>query len=112
MKKTQGKNIGLEVKLPEKECQDGNCPFHSNQKVRGRLISCVVIKTDPFKSATIKFERIYPLPKYERYEKRTSKLRVHNPPCINAKQGDKVLIAETRPISKTKNFVIVEVHEK
>ena len=103
------KNTGLQVKTPAKECNDKNCPFHSSQRIRGRVIECKVVKTDPFKSAVITFNRIHQLPKYERYEKRTSKLHVHNPPCINAQPGDEVTIAETKPISKTKNFVIVEV---
>ena len=73
------------------------------------MLSGVVKKIDAFKTATITFERVHPLPKYERYEKRTSKIRVHNPPCLNAQPGDKVTAVETRPISKTKNFVIIEV---
>lgn len=46
--------------------------------------------------------------KYERYEKRTSKIHAHNPPCINAQAGDTVKIMECRPLSKTKSFVVVE----
>ena len=48
------------------------------------------------------------VPKYERKETRRTRVHVHNPACINAEVGDLVLIAETRPISKTKNFVIIE----
>jgi small subunit ribosomal protein S17 len=47
--------------------------------------------------------------KYERFEKRQSKIHAHNPPCIDAKAGDNVKIAECRPLSKTKSYVIVEV---
>ena len=38
------------------------------------------------------------------------KTRVHafNPLCINAKEGDTVKIIECRPLSKTKNFVVIE----
>jgi small subunit ribosomal protein S17 len=31
--------------------------------------------------------------------------------CIGAKEGDTVVIAECRPLSKTKSFVVVEVKE-
>jgi len=106
------KNIGLETAKPKGECIDKYCPFHSSQKVRGRMINCNVIKTDSFRTATVTYETIHALPKYERFEKRTSKLHVHNPACINAKQGDNVTIVETRPISKTKHFVIIEVNKK
>jgi small subunit ribosomal protein S17 len=47
--------------------------------------------------------------KYERFEKRQSKIHAHNPPCIEAKEGDRVRIAECRPLSKTKSYVVVEV---
>jgi small subunit ribosomal protein S17 len=47
--------------------------------------------------------------KYERFEKRQSKIHAHNPPCIDAKAGDRVKIAECRPLSKTKSYVVVEV---
>jgi small subunit ribosomal protein S17 len=36
-------------------------------------------------------------------------MHAHNPPCINAKEGDVVKIAECRPLSKTKKFVVIEV---
>ena len=41
-----------------------------------------------------------------------SRITAHNPPCIDAKTGDKVKIAECRPLSKTKNFVVVEKEEE
>jgi len=106
------KTIGLDIEHPKGTCTDKNCPFHSTQKLRGRILKGKIIKVDPFKSATITFERIYPIPKYERYEKRTSRLRVHNPPCINAQLGNEVIIAETKPISKTKHFVIIGVEKQ
>ena len=49
------------------------------------------------------------IPKYQRYQRGKSKVAVHNPSCIKAKEGDTVTIAECRPISKTKHFVVVRV---
>ena len=60
------------------------------------------------KTAIVEFERLNFLQKYERYEKRRTKLKVHNPECINAKDGDIVDIIECHPLSKTKNFVIIK----
>ena len=102
----------MKEKVTNEVCNDIHCPFHSNFKTHGAVLVGKVIKLSSAKTIQIEIPKLVYIQKYERYEKRTSKLRVHNPPCINAKQGDKVLIAETRPISKTKNFVIVEVHEK
>jgi len=102
------KNVGIKLKLPKKNCEDKKCPFHGNLKIRGRLFTGIIINTDAHRSATIEFERSYYVPKYERHEKRRTRLRVHNPDCINAKKGDKVRVSECRPLSKTKKFVIIE----
>jgi small subunit ribosomal protein S17 len=59
---------------------------------------------------TLVVEREYTryIPKYERYEKRTSKYLVHNPPCLGVNVGDSVKIAECRPLSKAVAFVVVQ----
>lgn len=101
--------IGFGMKAPSKKCNDKKCPFHGNLKVRGMIFTGIVVKKDTHKSASVVWERLFYLPKYERYGKRKSKVRVHNPECINAEIGDKVKIIGTRPISKTKHFVIIEV---
>jgi len=86
-----------------------NCPFTGKLAVKKELLSGVVIKKDTNKSATIEWNRTKYVPKYERYEVRRSRLRVHNPPCLDAQVGQKVLVARTRPLSKTKNHVILQV---
>ena len=101
------RDIGLDVKPPEKECNDKHCPFHGNLPVRGQVFKGKVIKTYQ-KSAVVERVLIKYVPKYERYMKKRSRIHAHNPPCIDAKPGDIVTIAECRPISKTKAFVIVE----
>ncbi|MBI2148102.1 30S ribosomal protein S17 [Candidatus Woesearchaeota archaeon] len=101
-------DIGIQVENPKSECSDRHCAFHGGLKIRGREFVGVVTRTNSQKTAVIEWEKLHYLPKYQRYEKRYSKLQVHNPLCMNIKVGDKVRIVETRPISKTKNFVIVE----
>ena len=68
----------------------------------------LVVSSKLPKTATVEREYRHYLPKYERYTQRRKKICVHNPPEINAKEGDRVRIIECRPISKTKRFVIVE----
>jgi len=104
----KAKNIGVKVKSPTKECNDNKCPFHGDLSMRGRTFTGIVIKRDVHKTATVEWSRKIKIPKYERFEKKRTKVRVHNPPCIDAKEGDKVKIMECRPLSKTKNFVIIE----
>lgn len=103
------KGAGLDIKQPEKVCSDKNCPFHGSISVRGRIFVGVVVSDKMAKSVTVAWGRKVFVPKYERYEKKKSKLSAHNPECISAKKGDVVRIAETKPLSKTKHFVVVEV---
>ena len=103
------RDIGLDVKAPEKDCNDPNCPFHGTLPVRGQVFDCKVV-SDKMESTVVvlrEFEKRDT--KFERFEKRRSKIHAHNPPCLDAKVGDSVKIAECRPLSKTKAYVVVEV---
>lgn len=97
-----------EKKKNKIKCNDKKCPFHGKVRLRGRTLKGIVIAVDAYRSATIRIKRIVYVRKYERYEKRKKMLRVHNPECINAKDGDIVIIKECRPLSKTKHFVIIK----
>jgi small subunit ribosomal protein S17 len=44
-------------------------------------------------------------------ERSLSKVHAYLPPCINAKEGQQVRIAECRPISKTVSFTVIEASE-
>ncbi|MDI6806930.1 MAG: 30S ribosomal protein S17 [Candidatus Aenigmarchaeota archaeon] len=103
------RNIGIEVKPPKRTCEDENCPYHGSLSIRGKILEGVVVSTRPQKTAIIKREYLHYIPKYERYERRRSRIAAHNPPCIEAKVGDRVKIAECKRLSKTKAFVIIEV---
>jgi len=107
-KKQTARNIGLNVKAPVEDCTDKDCPFHGSLSVRGQVITGVISSTKMQKTVQVKREYMHYFPKYERYEKRTSAYAAHCPPCIKPKVGDKVRMAECRPISKTVSFVIVE----
>ena len=89
--------------------RDRNCPFYGEINVKKANLVGTIIKKDANGSATIEWERSRFIPKYERYEFRRSRIRVHNPASINAQIGEKVLVARTRPISKTKHHVIIKI---
>jgi small subunit ribosomal protein S17 len=101
-------NIGVEVKAPEKKCEDIRCPFHGSLSTYGRTFTGTVASDKMSRTVSVVWERRVHIPKYERYEKRRSKVKAHNPDCMNAKEGDKVTIIQCRPISKTKQFVVIE----
>ena len=103
------KGIGLGVKKPSRTCTDKNCPFHSTVGVRGRVFTGLVVSDKMTRTVTVAWTRRMQVPKYERYERRHSRTAAYNPECIDAKVGDKVKIAECRLLSKTKQFVVVEV---
>jgi len=107
-KKIKTRDIGLNIKGPEETCEDKYCPFHGSLSVRGQVISGIVSSIKMQNSILVKKEFMHYVPKYERYEKRSSKFTAHCPPCIKVNVGDKVRIAECRPLSKTVSFVTVE----
>lgn len=88
-------------------CKDKNCPKHGTLKVRGVLQKGKVVSTKAKKTAVVEIQYIRFVPKYERYEKRKSRVKVHVPECVSVKEGDSVKIGECRRISKTKSRVII-----
>lgn len=100
---------GLEVEAPEEACEDENCPFHGKLSVRGSTFVGEVQSTKMEKSATVRWEYSESVPKYERYERRNTKITVHVPDCLDVQEGDEVKVVETQPISKTKSAVVVEI---
>jgi len=92
----------------KQQCTDPHCGVHGGLLSRGRQFTGTVTASRAQKTVTIEWTRKHFLPKFERYEIRRSRVKAHNPECINAKKGDKVLIGEVRPISKTKSFVILK----
>jgi len=75
--------------------------------VRGNKFVGVVTKAKMPKTVTVEWIRYVYIPKYERYEKRKSKVKAHDE--LGVQEGDVVLIGETRKISKTKSFVVLKV---
>lgn len=107
-KKSEARNIGVNVKPPNMSCDDKFCPFHGTLPVRGQIITGVISSVKMKNSIVVKREYMSYIPKFERYEKRTSKYSAHCPPCIKVETGDRVRIAECRPLSKTISFVTIE----
>jgi len=101
--------IGIEVTEPKNKCKDPNCPFHGTLPVRGQVLEGIVTSYKAERTITVERSFYKFIRKYERYEKRKSKIKAHLPDCIKVNVGDAVKIAECRPLSKTKNFVVVEV---
>lgn len=72
----------------------------------GTVVSCTNDKTITVLVETYKKDKLYG--KRVKYSKKYAAHDEKN----EAKKGDKVLIAETRPLSKTKHFRLVKIIEK
>ena len=77
--------------------------------LRGRSFVGTVKSAKMMETVTVEWDRRRFVPKYQRYEKRRSSIKAHSPKELHVKEGDMVRVQECRPISKTKNFVVVEV---
>lgn len=107
--KKQQKQVWPGILPPKETCEDENCPFHGTISLRGRSFVGQVVSIKAQKTATITWERRVYVKKYERYLKQKTRIRVHNPDCMEVKLNDFVRVVETRPLSKTKHHVIVGV---
>lgn len=105
-------NIGLGVKQPEDSCEDVKCAWHGRLPVRGSVFEGIVSSAKPRNTAIVEWPYNKYSIKYERYARGKSGVNAHNPACLHAKEGDRVVIAECRPLSKTKKFVIVSVEQR
>lgn len=92
----------------DEKCNDKKCPHHNSLSLRGRTFTGVVIAEKMQKTATVEWQRRKYLTKFERYEKKRTRVKAHNPSCISAIKGDIVEVIECKPLSKTKHFVIVK----
>ena len=72
----------------------------------GRIVSN---KMD--KSVTVLLERQIKHPLYGKYIKRSTKVRAHDEEN-SCNEGDKVVIAECRPLSKSKSWRVIEILER
>ena len=68
----------------------------------------VVVSDAMQKTRVVKIERVYRHPKYQRVIRMSKKLKAHDEGNAT-KVGDRVLIEETRPMSKEKRWRIREI---
>lgn len=71
-----------------------------------RVLQGVVISSKTDKTVTVKVERRFKHPIYKKFIKVSKKYAAHDP-NNKFQEGDKVNILESRPISKTKTWVVI-----
>ena len=114
MVKKMSKNIGIPGVVPPKvkpeECKDLSCPFHGNVRIRGKITQGIVVSKKSKNTVIIRRDYVQFIKKYQRYERRNTRLACHLTDCLShdIEIGDLVRVGESRKISKTKAFIILE----
>lgn len=70
----------------------------------------VVLSAKMQKTVVVGVSRTYRHPLFEKVVKKTAKFYAHD--LLGAKEGDKVLIVESRPLSKLKRWRVTEILER
>ncbi|MHA1272832.1 MAG: 30S ribosomal protein S17 [Promethearchaeota archaeon] len=105
------RNIGVpKVEPPKRECNDKKCPFHGTTRIRGKITQGVVVSKKAKNTVIIRQDYVQFIKKYQRYERRNSRLACHLPECLRYEinVGDLVRVGETRKLSKTKSFIVLD----
>jgi small subunit ribosomal protein S17 len=71
----------------------------------------MVVSDKRDKTVTVLLERQVKHPLYGKYIKRSTKVQAHDEEN-SCGEGDKVMIAECRPLSKTKSWRVLEILER
>ena len=71
-----------------------------------RILSGTICKATNKKTVVVEVERTFKHPMYKKYIKRSKKYHAHDETDA-LRVGDKVIIEETRPISKLKTWKVV-----
>lgn len=84
-----------------------------NENVRGnaKVRQGVVVSDKMQKTVVVAVERLVRHPKYQKYLRRQSKFKAHDEQN-QCGVGDRVLIAETRPLSRDKRWTVRAILEK
>lgn len=85
--------------------------MESNERNERKTRIGRVVSDKMMKSATVAVERSFKDQKYGKIMKRTMKLVIHDEKN-ECGAGDLVKVMETRPLSKTKRWRLVEIIEK
>ena len=105
------RNIGLPVKESKKKIEENekNNPFNGTLSIRGKIFEGTVINAKSNNTVVIQKESPIYFKKFKRFGRSKNKIHAHVPSNINVEEGDYVIAAECRPISKSVSFVVVEV---
>ena len=82
-----------------------------NVRKKPRLVTGVVTSDKMDKTRSVRVMRLVKHPLYKKYIRRKPTYKVHDEENTS-RVGDQVLIAQSRPLSKSKRWRLVEITEK
>ena len=105
------RNIGLPVKELKKKPVENekNNPFNGSLSIHGKIFEGIVINAKAKWTVVIERESLIDFTKFKRFGRSKNKIHAHVPSNLDVQEGDYVVAAECRPISKSVSFVVVEV---
>jgi len=105
------RNIGLPVKELKKKPDENenNNPFNGSLSIRGKIFEGIVINAKAKGTVVFERESLIDFNKFKRFGRSKNKIHAHVPSNLDIQEGDYVIAAECRPISKSVSFVVVEV---
>ena len=106
------RNIGISVKKSTKSPISGekNNPFNGSLSIRGKLFEGIIVNAKAKHTVTIEKKSFINFSKFRRYGRSKNRIHAHVPSNLDIKEGDRVIAAECRPISKSVSFVVIEVN--
>ena len=96
---------------PAAASTQGQPPGRERQRARRKVREGVVLSNGMDKTAVVAVIERVRHPKYNKFVLQTKKLYAHDE-ANDVNVGDKVRLMETRPLSKTKRWRVVEVVER
>ncbi|MBI5047016.1 30S ribosomal protein S17 [Candidatus Micrarchaeota archaeon] len=91
------------------KCDDKKCFRHGGVKVRGENLTGRVVSSKAKHTVVVERDTTEFSSKYRKWFRGHSHIAAHNPVCISAKVGDRVYLGETRKLSKTKSWTVLEI---
>jgi small subunit ribosomal protein S17 len=86
------------------------CPM--DEQKSGRKTRVGTVTSDKMdKTVVVMVERLIHHPKYRKFVRRRNKFKAHDDQNA-CRVGDRVLIEESRPLSKDKRWIVVKIIEK
>ena len=105
------RNIGLPIKESKGKIVENekNNPFNGSLSIRGKIFEGIVIDAKAKNTVVIQKESPIYFKKFKRYGRSKNKIHAHVPSNISVEEGNFVVAAECRPLSKSVSFVVIEV---